>query len=623
MTETALLILASTGAALALAAILIRRRDSRSSPVLSLEELAIRSARMGAWVWKPDQKALEVSDGWLAMLGLAREEFNGDLQDWLQRVHPTYRPAMHDAVQDVIAGKSSVFECEFRIQAAGRGYTWVMARGRLDPASKGRPRRLVGVQVDITSVVDVERRVLGDSSHDLLTGLPNRPAFAGILEAACLSAADERFALLFLDLNRFKAINDSLGHGVGDAVLAAVAVRLERNRRPGDSVARVGGDEFVVLLRRVSGEQQCLGIARRLHQLLTAPYQVGAHTLNAGASIGVTLSGTPSGGAPLSPDQVMRDADQAMYRAKSRGEGVVLFNQEMKDRAVRSGVLQSELDEAARKGLFELHYQPVLSLADGRVDAVEALLRWNRGGRERLAAGEFIGLAKESGLITELDRTAIRMACSQRAEWLAAGLPDFRVAVNVAGGHLVRPGFPDEIERLIEEADLDPKLLEIEAGEQALVESLQADPGILNALDELGVGISIDDYGLGDGSLRYLERIPARALKLDRAFVLGARRSERSSKALRGLIGFAHEIGMLVIAEGIEASEDADWLEGLGCDLAQGYFFARPMAAKRLTPMLLKGCFDRLEPKQSAQSMRALSARLTGGGQTERVSKPH
>lgn len=620
MSSTTIVVLALAGALLVLVSMRMRKRRA-AARALSLEERAVRAGGVGSWVWTPETNAMEVSDVWAARLGVDRSELTGTLQDWLRRVHPAYVSATREALEETAAGKRNKFACEFRIQTP-QGYAWFMARGRPQAATDDRPARVVGVIADIDSVVEVERRVLDDAYRDRLTGLMNRHAFLSTLQGACLSArdhAEERFAVLFIDLDKFKSINDTLGHAVGDALLGAVAVRLENNRRPGDTVARLGGDEFVVLLRRVSGEEQAVKIARRLHETLVQPYRVGAHELNAGASIGVTFSGLENPTA----DQILRDADQAMYLAKSQAGGVVAFNDEMKQRAVRTGKLQTELSEAARRGLFELHFQPVFDLRNGGIHGVEALLRWDRGGRERMAAGEFIGLAKESGLIGQLDRAALKMACAQRASWLSAGLTGFRIAVNVGGGQLTDPAFPRDIERLLKKTGLPARMLEIEAGEEALVESLRSGHGILEAIDSLGVGVCLDDFGLGDTSIRYLSRLPVRMVKIDGAYLSGARRTAEGRRAIRGLVSFARELDILTAAEGVETTEDVEWLRELNIDLAQGYFFARPMDARAVTPVLSAKDLGTSGRKDPGRAIESLAERLAGRGKAQSSIKPN
>jgi len=610
MTEIWLAVLALVGALSVTASIVVRRMRRRGELTDSLEERAIRAARLGAWSWDPRRKQLAVSDGWLRFVGLPRSDFGNTLEEWTARVHPSYRASLTDAIEDAL--RKGRFHCDLRMRNPTGGYSWVSARGGVERREDGSPRRLVGVLTDINSAVEVERQVLDDAYLDRLTGLPNRHSFERTLESECRALAmggDRKLGLLFMDLNRFKQINDRLGHGVGDALLAAVAVRLERNRRPGDTVARLGGDEFVVLLRGIDDEEQCLRIARRLHDVLVEPYRVGTHELSAGASIGVALN---LGGS--APEQMLRDADMAMYRAKAADGGVSLFSREMQATAAQVGRLQSELSEAAEQGLFELHYQPIVSLEDGELESVEALLRWRRGRRERIAAGEFIGLAEEAGLVAALDRLALEQACRRRVEWLKGGLLGFRIAVNVSGQLLADENFDEDLTRLFKETGLPSELLELEANEAALSESLAVAPGLLERIAKMNVGLVIDDFGLGDLTLRDLNRLPVSGLKFDAACLAALRPADQGRSAVRGALAMARELGMRVTVKGLEDPGEVRTLADGDCDLGQGYYFARPMSATRFESLLRE---DRLGEPPIKQPGRSLWSRATSSDSGE------
>ena len=302
--------------------------------------------------------------------------------------------------------------------------------------------------------------------------------------------------------------------------------------------------------------------------------------------------------------------------------GVVVFNEQMKAQAAESGRMRMELGEATEKGLFELHYQPIVGLRHGDVYGVEALLRWNRSRRNRLAAGEFIDLARDAGLMARLDRTAIGMACDQRIDWLSQGLSRFRVSVNVSGAQLADPKFPDDVEKLLKARGLPPRMLEIESGEAAFLDSLQADEGILRALDDIGIGLVMDDFDLGEGSMRALARLPIRVVKLDRAYLAQVQADARGRRSVRAFVRFASELEILTAAEGVENRETVDWLKELGVDLAQGYYFARPMAPQALTPMLDSGDFSNENKKSPAQALHALARSLAGRGKAHGSAIP-
>lgn len=561
-----------------------RDRKAHLSALERFADIALEDAEVGRWVWDLKRGAIEFSNGWLRMMRLREDDHTGELNDWFQRIHPNYASEVKEAIAAHLEGKNPRFECDYRIQRGDGSYLWVLSRAVVHRDKHGRPEYLVGAQIDITAVVDVEKRVLHDAYIDKLTGLPNRRAFTSILERACVDSKDDefRFALVFIDLNRFKQVNDSLGHAVGDELLAAVAARLNRQRRSGDTVARLGGDEFVALLGDIEDAEQAFEAARRIHRVLADPFQLGRHEVYSGGSVGIAISG----GQDTDPETIMRQADQAMYQAKSGRQGVVLFSDNMRGKASRALSLQTELSHAAERQEMQLYFQPIVELSSGRIVAAEALLRWMRPDGERVQAAEFIPIAEELGILGELGDLALRMACTQRAAWVAQGFAEFLVAVNIGSLQLQKQDFAAHVESVLSQTNLSPHLLEIEITESSLIDSLHVASMNLGRLGELGVGLSLDDFGLGYASLAFLQKYPFRSVKVDRTLLADLEPGSRDTRHVRGIVAMLHEMELCAVAEGVEDPNSLQFLQGLGFDLAQGYSLGRPMAADELTHLL-------------------------------------
>ena len=581
--------------ALALTALLrARRRAFRAAAngsgvvaVPALErfaDIALEDAEVGRWVWDLKNEKVEFSNGWLRMMRLTPEDDHGEVNDWFQRIHPNYVGEVKEAIAAHLEGKNPRFECDYRIQRGDGSYLWVLSRAVAHRDSKGEPEFLVGAQIDITAVVDVEKRVLHDAYVDKLTGLPNRRAFTSILERACADSKSEGFcfALVFIDLDRFKQVNDSLGHAVGDELLAAVAARLNRQRRSGDAVARLGGDEFVALLGDIEDPGQALEAGKRIHRVLADPFRLGRHEVLSGGSVGLAIS--PSEGAD--PETLMLQADQAMYQAKAGRQGVVLFSENMRGKASRALSMQSELTLAAERSEFQLYFQPIVELNSGRIVAAEALLRWLRPGGERIRAAEFMPIAEELGILGELGDFALRLACTQRAAWLTQGFADFRVAVNIGALQLQKRDFAAHVESVLSQTNLAPRFLEIEFTESALIDSLHVASKNLSRLGELDVGLSLDDFGVGYASLAYLQRYPFQNVKVDRTLLADLQPGSREARNMRGVLALLREMELRSVAEGVEDPKRLRFLQELGFDLAQGFSLGRPMSAEDLTHLL-------------------------------------
>ncbi len=454
---------------------------------------------------------------------------------------------------------------------------------RLSGVDYGGRRLILASCRDLTERRTLEGRLAHQAFHDSLTGLPNRALFADRLEHA-LARAERRggkVAVLFLDLDNFKYVNDSLGHDAGDRLLAAAAGRLEGCVRPGDTVARLGGDEFAVLLEEVGDAGEATRVARRAVEALSGLFDLGGREVFVGTSVGIALGEA----GRERPDDLLRKADMALYEAKRGGKArYALFDPEAERRSVRRLELENGLRRAIERDEFRVCYQPVVSLKTGRIAGFEALIRWEHPERGLVHPGEFIPLAEENGLIVPIGRLVLRDACRHAKEWQGvcpAGSPP-AVSVNLSARQLSHPDLVGVVEGALDEAGLDPGRLILEVTESVLVEDEGRHADTLRELRELGVRFAIDDFGTGYSSLSYLRRLPTGLLKLDGSFVgsIGESPGEEDLVLLSGVIGIAHGLGLTVCAEGVETAEQAARLRELGCDLAQGHHFSRPLTGE-------------------------------------------
>ncbi|WP_217913477.1 putative bifunctional diguanylate cyclase/phosphodiesterase [Miltoncostaea marina] len=439
---------------------------------------------------------------------------------------------------------------------------------------------------DVSERKRFEQQLAHRASHDALTGLPNRSLLHDRLELAFARAArtGHRPAVLFLDLDHFKVVNDSLGHTAGDRLLVAVAGRLSAVLRPQDTLARLGGDEFVALVEDIGGEADALRVAGRLQAALVDPFDVDGAEVFASASVGIALASGPD----ASPESVVRDADAAMYRAKERGRGrSELFDERMLERAVHRLETESALRRAIAGDELRVAYQPILDLERGAIAGVEALVRWQHPQRGLVMPGDFIPLAEDTGLITELGAIVLESACRQARAWGAGAARPVSVSVNLSGRELGAPGFVRSVADTLDATGLDPALLCLEITESMLMVDLQATLGALADLRALGVRLAVDDFGTGYSALAYLKTFPVHELKIDRSFVAGLERDPRDAAIVGTILALAEALGLSVVAEGVETEAQERRLRELGCRLAQGHRFARPALAEDIGPRLL------------------------------------
>jgi diguanylate cyclase (GGDEF)-like protein/PAS domain S-box-containing protein len=515
------------------------------------------------------------------MLGFSDKEVGESPREWLDRVHPDDQPPFRRHLESHLEGDTDQFEFEHRMYNAAGEYIWVLARGVAVRDDARKAYRMAGSQTDITSRKVAEQQLQHDALHDGLTGLANRVLFMDRL--ACALADLERrstqhFTVLFFDLDRFKNVNDSLGHTLGDKLLVGIARRLENFLRPGDTVARLGGDEFAILLNRVDAAAGAIHVADRIQEILGMNFSIDGHEVFVTASIGIAHSAT----GYANPEEILRDADIAMYRAKAGGKArYEIFDRDMHQSAVTLLKLETELRRAVQRGDFVMHYQPIVSLGHGRIVGFEGLVRWEHPQRGLVSPTQFIAIAEETGLIVPLGWWVLREACSQTREWQDRFDldPPLWVSVNMSGKLFMKTGMVDHLLRILEETGLEPRSLRLEVTENVVMD--HADVAIRNLMElrALGVQLSIDDFGTGYSSLSYLQRFHYDELKIDRSFVSKLGQAGDSRAIVETILNLANSLGIGVVAEGIETADQVDRLRQMQCPHGQGYWFSRPLNA--------------------------------------------
>lgn len=521
------------------------------------------------------------------MLGYQEDEIGDKLEEWLDRIHDSDRDRVKDELAAHRNGLTPHFESEQRVLTKDGTFRWMLSRGLAVRDASGKATRMAGSQTDIT-----EGKVT-----DPLTGLPNRLLFIdrlGRLIKHAKRRKDHLFAVLFLDLDGFKMINDSLGHLVGDQLLLAVSNRLEKCLRLTDTVARLGetftmarlgGDEFTVLLDDLKDQNDARLTAERLMKVLTPPFVLSGKEVFTSASIGIALSNS----AYENPDDMLRDADTAMYRAKSLGKArYEVFDADMRASLVARLQVETDLRHALERQEFRNYYQPIVALESGRIVGFEALLRWQHPTRGLMGPDEFILIAEETGLIRDLGWWNLREACRQLSEWKqnSDNYLNFTMNVNLSAKQFLQPNLVEEIRSLIHELDFAPETLKLEITESTVMIDPAATAKMLQQIKSLGILLAIDDFGTGYSSLSYLHRFPLDTLKIDRSFISGDGDAGEGMEIAQTIMPMAKNLRLDVIAEGVETIEQVALLKKLQCKYAQGYYFSKPLAAAEVAELL-------------------------------------
>jgi len=555
---------------------------------------ALRGANDGLWDWHIDHDQLYLSERWAGMLDLHRDQLGSGSAGWFARVHPDDLGGLRRAIDAHLQGNTPSLHHEYRIRRQSGSYLWVLARGVAEQVAEGQ-RRMAGSQTDISLRRAAQEQLQHAARHDPLTGLANRDRLTELLDQALQrqgrSGARES-ALLFIDLDRFKLINDSLGHHIGDQVLIEAARRLNQCLRPGDHLIRFGGDEFVVLLDDLACTADAERVAQRMLDSLHPPLQIQEHQLVVSISIGIAALSEENAGLDS-----LQAADLALYRAKAAGKAqFARYSAEMQAQAQYQLELQSALSRALARDEFSLVYQPICQLDREQpyLVAVEALLRWQHKGRA-VSPLEFIPCLEESGAIQAVGDWVLRQACAQVRHWQLTGQPALRCSVNLSSRQLQQADFAARVADILRESGLPPTSLVLEITESQLMEDSVQTLACLRELASLGIQLALDDFGTGYSSLGYLKRFPLHILKVDKTFISGTSADGDSQLISRAIIGLGLSLGLEVVAEGVEHSEHLDFLRAEGCRLAQGYWFSRPRPPAELERLFSgEDCFEGL-----------------------------
>lgn len=565
----------------------IRYAINHTRTLVALQEreeqynLVAQASNDGLWDWNLQTHQVYYSPRWAAIIGQAEAALQPSIQEWFDRIHPEDKERFRIDLRRHLRRETTAFECQYRMLHRDQSYRWVSSRGMAVFGPKNRVVRMAGSHTDLTNHVAL---------YDHLTGLPSRALFLDQLHRTLTRVNRQTnylFAVLFLDCDRFKVINDSLGHAIGDQLLIEVAQRLTAALRPGDVIARLGGDEFAILLENIAGQDQAEQVASRLNRELEKAFELQGHTVYISASIGIALNSDHSPQA----ENLLRDADNAMYRAKALGKSrYVVFEAAMRDRVQALLRVETDLRAAIANQEFQLYYQPIISLKTHEIVSLEALIRWQHPQRGLISPQEFIPVAEETGLILAIGQWVLEESCQQLWQWhqTLTEMPPLSISVNLSRKQFSQASLGKQIQSILSETGVSARHLKLEITETMIMENEVMVSELISQLRALGLQLQIDDFGTGYSSLSFLHNFPLDTLKIDRSFIEGLVTDTEKSEIVRTMITLAHNLGMTAIAEGVETQAQLQWLQQHHCDCVQGYLLSKPLSADQMQKALMQ-----------------------------------
>lgn len=550
---------------------------------------ALLASNEGTFDWKVKPDILVRNDTYFEMLGYEIDELPDRTSIFKDLIHPDDRADYLIEVNSLLNGKVNELRSVFRVKKKNGNYCWILSKSLVvEKTRSGTPARIVGTQTDITIEKQHEEHLKQLASYDPLTDLPNRKYFTDLLEGAILRGKRKKqsHAVLFMDLDRFKNVNDSLGHTAGDTLLKIVADRLLDIVRGNDVVARLGGDEYTILLEDIPNAHKAAEVSQRIIEALSKPFDLQGHRIMSSPSIGIVIY--PDHGT--TPEELLKNADAAMYHAKNMGgNNYWYFTEAMNNAAHKRLEMEEALHNALIKNEFILHYQPKINTKTGKLVGMEALVRWKRNGDGLVPPNEFIPLAEETGLIIPIGNQIIRTAIQQTKLWANDISTKNKVAINISPKQFRQAEFLDHIKYALDEFDLPPEYLEIEITEAAVMENTNEAIATMRKIKDYGITLTMDDFGTGYSSLSYLKEFPIDCLKIDQSFIKDMQESDVNKNIVDTIIGLAHNLNLEVVAEGVETTEQVSLLTDLGCDTLQGFYFSKPIPPNQMKELLING----------------------------------
>jgi diguanylate cyclase (GGDEF)-like protein/PAS domain S-box-containing protein len=543
----------------------------------------------GLWEWQLTTNQVNYSRKWKATLGYDENEIGCSPNEWFNRIHPEDAEKLHATILNHLSGFTPSFKSQHRILGGDGVYRWVQSRGQVVFGEDGKPSSIFGSLTDIGSSKQMEERFKHSAYHDTLTGLPNRIMFLKRLKRMldrCKRGDGSPFAVLILDIDRFKSVNDTYGQPVGDIVLADFAGTLKTTLRPEDVIARLGGDEFAVLLDNMRSVNEAILAADRLKEAFAEYYEIEGQEIFISASIGIAHSQEQCD----EPEDLFRNAEAALYQAKVQGRGgLEVFDREMLGPITALSRVETGLHKAIERDEFTLYYQPIISLLNYKIVGFEALLRWQHPAQGLILPNDFIPIAEETGQIVQVDNWVLSEAAKQACRWQAKfpNANPLTVSVNISGRRFLQKDLVEYLKEVLANSGARPESLKLEITESALIENVEFATTTLMKIKDLGVQISLDDFGKGYSSFNYLHQFPVDSLKIDHSFV-STMNTPKNLQIVHSMFGLASSLGLQVVAEGVENGEQLMRLKEMDCEFVQGFLFSKPLTVPAANSLLLE-----------------------------------